>query len=79
LDEPKIHEKDVFVRQNGERYIVNDTGTSEWRGRPLHQKLALEKKDQKDIIYQITDKRISRALNKIGGQEPEEWSEFKLK
>lgn len=75
LDEPVVHEKDFILRQNGERYRVTDVSKSEWRGRPLHQVLNLEKANEKDIIFDVNDKTIKEALNNTEG-EPEDWSDI---
>jgi len=77
LADPVLHEKDVIVRQNGERFFVSNPGYSEWRGVKLHQVMMLNKIEPKDIAYTITDEAIDLALNNITTEQPEDWTKFK--
>ena len=77
LFEPKVHEKDIMVRQNGDRHIVDTVGQSEWRGKPLHQTMILDLLEPKSITYKITDEAIAIAMQKAESLLPDEFTKFK--
>jgi len=64
LWEPEIKEKDIIVRENGQRFRVENTAYSYWRGHKLHQKMRLLYLDPNDIVYKVTDESINEAIQK---------------
>lgn len=62
---PRLKENDVLVRiRTNERFVVKEVGNSELRGITLHQEFNAAFQDRTAMSYEISDERITQALEK---------------
>jgi hypothetical protein len=76
---PKLREHDLLVRvKTGERFLITETKSSEWRGLVLHQSFNLKAIPQTDIVQMVSNETIAKAieLDQTASFQKQGWKVF---